>query len=444
MNHDGGKNLVVDPQFSKHEESWRFESPCPALEPKHRVSRSDEKNVRLRIEANGDPRAFGWWRGSVNMKNPGWYRARISAHVDGVESPELSVFAHVGDHYLAPQRIDVGLLELEQEFRIDRIDGPVPITFYLRSAASGSVEFEKPVVVEIPAPAHRRARLATIRFDSDTMMASVDAQRTRIERLVREAGALKPDVITLTEMTTIVGVDKKVYGGYRAAAEPVPEGPTFRMLSDLARSIGSYIIAGLIEQRGAYAYNTGVVIGRDGKLVGQYDKTHLTFGELTAGLSCGDEYPVFDLDFGRIAVHICYDEWFPEVARLYAHKNAEVLFLLVMGGKPITWRTRALDNGIYFVSSSAGPPSMVIDSSGAIIAETHGEGVAYSDVDLEYRKTNVYIDPTLTHGMPTIVPHLRYVADNSLLDENREAMGRYRGTAINGYNRQNQNAESHQ
>lgn len=133
-----------------------------------------------------------------------------------------------------------------------------------------------------------------------------------------------------------------------------------------------------------YNFNTAVLFDRKGEFIGRYDKTHLTIEELFDGLSCGADYPVFDLDFGRIAVHICYDEWFPEVSRLYAHKGAEILFLPVWGGKPMTWRTRALDNNIYFVASSITPPNMVIDSSGRIIAETHDDGIAYADLNLAY------------------------------------------------------------
>ena len=107
---------------------------------------------------------------------------------------------------------------------------------------------------------------------------------------------------------------------------------------------------------------------------------------------------------------------------MYAHLGAEILFLPVWGGKPITWRTRALDNAVYFVSASVNPPSMIIGSSGEILAETHAEGVVYADLNLDLRETNVYRDPTLAHGMPYTVPHLRYCLDESLLDLLHERM----------------------
>jgi predicted amidohydrolase len=240
-------------------------------------------------------------------------------------------------------------------------------------------------------------------------------QRLRIEKKLKEAGVLKPDIVCFTEMCTKCGVSKEV--SYIGLAETVPEGPTCHILSEYAREYGMYVLAGIIEKRGRYIFNTAVLFDRKGKFIGQYDKTHLTFGELVKGLSCGEGYPVFDLDFGRIGIQICYDEWFPEVTRYYAHKGVEILFLPVIGGKPITWRTRALDNGFYFVSASKGPPSMIIDSSGAILSEIHDDGIAYADLNLDYRKVNWYGDPTWTQGMPTIVRQMRHCLDDKYLEK---------------------------
>ena len=58
---------------------------------------------------------------------------------------------------------------------------------------------------------------------------------------------------------------------------------------------------------------------------------------------------------------------------------------------------------------------MIIDSSGAIIAEIHGDGVACADIDLGDRQTNVYRDPTLSRGMPYIAPQMRMTTDDRLL-----------------------------
>jgi len=215
----------------------------------------------------------------------------------------------------------------------------------------------------------------------------------------------------------VVGVPESSFGLHYTVAEPVPTGPVCSILSAKAARYAMYVIAGVLENRNGYLYNTAVIFDRGGRLAGQYDKTHPTMGEMYSGFSCGASYPVFDLDFGRIGIHICYDEWFPEVSRLFAHKGAEILFLPVAGGKPITWRTRAMDSNLYFVSSSITPPSMIIDSSGRILAETHGGGVVSADLDLDRREVNYYRDPTVSFGMPGLAPEMRNVLDDRLTAE---------------------------
>jgi predicted amidohydrolase len=170
----------------------------------------------------------------------------------------------------------------------------------------------------------------------------------------------------------------------------------------------------LIEKDGDKVFNTAVIFDRQGEFAGKYRKTHLHGPEVFAGTSCGDEYPVFELDFGKVGIQTCYDEWFPEVSRVLAFKGAEILLLPVAGGKPITWRVRALDNGVYFVAAGQTPPSMIIDSSGAILAETQTPGFVWADLNLDWRETNIYKDPTLMKGMPTIHPAMRFSADDDL------------------------------
>ena len=418
------KNLVVNPAFSGSAgvpDGWTFVTPRDELAPDYRF---DSAAKRLVLGATGDRHAFGCWRGKVALEVGKWYRAAIEVRSVDIENPRLSVFAQVAQHFLVPRGRWQEEVVLEQLFRHGNEGDGNHVEVYLRAADRGRVEFWEPRVVEVPEPRFRTARVASIRFGESGKPLTLAEQRGRIAVKLEEAGALKSDIAVLTEVCPVVGVPESEYGTFADAAESVPDGPVCRVLSAAANKHRMYVLAGIVERRGPHVFNTAVIFGRDGELVGRYDKTHLTFGELTAGISCGDSYPVFDLDFGRIGVHICYDEWFPEVARYYAHQGVEILFLPVMGGKPITWRTRALDNGCYFVSSSTNPPSMVIDSSGAIIAETHGNGIACADLNLDYRETNWYKDPTLTYGMPCIIPQLRNRLSDRLLAELQQSMSR--------------------
>ena len=412
------------PDANRLHGEWRTDAPRAELAPCARIETGADAEQELVLEGTGDLHAFGCWHRPVRLVPGCWYRASVQARPENIERPALSVFAQCAGHFLTPRLLrsaeqrtaPPGTLSLECTFRHE----PHPseherLELYLRAAPSGRIAWSRAVVTQVPRPPARIARIATIRFGDPPAPLSMAGQRERIAAKLDQAGSMGVDIAALTEFSPVQGVPERAYGSWADAAEPVPDGPVCRVLAEAARRHRMYVIAGVICRRGPHVFNTAVLFDRSGELLGSYDKTHLTFGELRGGISCGTGYPVFDLDVGRVALHICYDEWFPEVARYYAHLGAEILFLPVAGGKPITWRTRALDNRLYFVAAATGPPSMIIDSSGAIIAEIHGDGVACADIDLGDRQTNAYRDPTLSRGMPCIAPQMRMTTDDRLL-----------------------------
>ena len=421
MSKTDSKNLVTNPDFAgegQAPDEWSYVSPRDELALGHSVAADADGKCVLVLEATDDIRAFGCWRGTVKIEPHKWYRASVNVRLIDVEDPTLSVFAQAARHYLVP-RVPWGeQTTLEQLIRSDRDHAYQGDHFeiYLRAATRGRIEISAPSVVEVPEPEFRTARVASVRFDHEVNNLTLEQQRNRLAEQLELAAQIKPDIVATTEFTPVIGVPEANYGTFWDTAEIVPDGPVCQIASAAAKKHNMHVIVGDIERRGPHMFNTAVLFGRDGKFIGQYDKTHLTFGELEFGVSCGDSYPVFDLDFGRIGIHICYDEWFPEVARYYAHQGVEILFLCVAGGKPITWRTRALDNGMHFVAAATGPPAMIIESSGQIIAENHHSGFAWADLNLDYRQTNVYRDPMMSYGIPCIVPQMRNVLDHRLLD----------------------------
>ncbi|HYE33728.1 MAG TPA: carbon-nitrogen hydrolase family protein [Methylomirabilota bacterium] len=176
------------------------------------------------------------------------------------------------------------------------------------------------------------------------------------------------DILCLPEGITVIGNGKS----YAAVSESVP-GPTTERLGKLARQLRSYVVAGLYEREGAVIYNTAVLLGRDGKLVGKYRKTHLPREEWEAGLSPGNEYPVFETDFGKIGLMICWDVQFPEPARAMALKGAEALFLPIWGGSEVLARARAIENHVFLVSSSYDMKTFIVAPDGKVLAEASSE-----------------------------------------------------------------------
>jgi N-carbamoylputrescine amidase len=117
---------------------------------------------------------------------------------------------------------------------------------------------------------------------------------------------------------------------YFRLAEPIP-GPSSRAFQALARKHGVVVIASLFERRAAGLYhNTAVIFDADGRMVGRYRKMHIPDDPLYYEkfyFTPGDTgFRAWDTRFGRIGVLICWDQWYPEAARLTALQGAEILF----------------------------------------------------------------------------------------------------------------------
>jgi N-carbamoylputrescine amidase len=204
-------------------------------------------------------------------------------------------------------------------------------------------------------------------------------------------------------------------------AEAVP-GPTTEALSRVAQKSKVVVIAPLFERRAAGVYhNTAAIIDADGKIAGVYRKMHIpddpayyekfyfTPGDLG--------FPAFNTEAGRIATLICWDQWYPEGARLSALHGAVILFYpTAIGWHPAekaangeaqrdSWRTiqrgHAIANGIYVAAvnrvghetpSEGGEglefwgTSFLCDPQGVVIAEasTNKEEILYGAVDLAH------------------------------------------------------------
>jgi len=109
-----------------------------------------------------------------------------------------------------------------------------------------------------------------------------------------------------------------------ALAEPVPNGPTCEVWVEAARRHDAVIVAGICERAGDSLYNSAAIVGPNG-FIGTYRKVHL-WGAENLFFEPGDlGVPVWKTEFGRMAVAICYDGWFPETYRLAALQGADIL-----------------------------------------------------------------------------------------------------------------------
>src|SRR5581483_94727 len=179
-------------------------------------------------------------------------------------------------------------------------------------------------------------------------------------------------------------------------AEPIP-GPSTAYFSDLAKKHGIYIVVSLYEREGRVVYNVALLIGPDGRVIGKYRKVCLPHAESEAGVMPGSDYPVFETTFGKVGLMVCYDGFFPEVARELIKRGAEVNAWPVWGCDPLLARARANENRVFIVSStymdakSNWMLSAIYDRDGTPLAVAEKWGsVAIAEVDLNEHRVGPY------------------------------------------------------
>ncbi len=233
---------------------------------------------------------------------------------------------------------------------------------------------------------------------------------------IREAAGKGAQIICLQELFRSQYFCREENAELFALAETIP-GPTTERLGPIAREHGVAVIASLFEKRAPGLYhNTAVVLGPDGNIQGRYRKMHIPDDPLYYEkfyFTPGDlGFQNFDTPFGRIGVLVCWDQWYPEGARLTALQGASVLFYpTAIGWHPSekekygsaqldAWRTiqraHAIANGIYVAAVNRvgfeGPEdnglefwgsSFVADPFGQIITEasTNQEEILIAECD---------------------------------------------------------------
>lgn len=276
--------------------------------------------------------------------------------------------------------INNGWYIIEQVYQVPDKVTKAKIDLVFRWSAKGSVYFGGTKLDPANSIPSRKMRIATIHHRPRNTSSATE-NLAQFKEYVEIAGQQKANFVCLSEGITVIGTGKS----YLEVSEPIP-GPTTRFLGNLSKKHNMYIIAGIYERDGPVVYNTSVLIGRNGEVEGKYRKVSLPHEEIDGGLTPGDNFPVFDTDFGRVGMMICWDLQFPEPARMLALRGAEIVFVPVWGGDIILTKARALENQIYIVTSSYDTETAVFDKNGELILQSTEENpVSLIEVDLNRR-----------------------------------------------------------
>ncbi len=386
---------------------WTDHSPRTEIRPAF----SSDEDGSLVITHDQREGLDGSFQKDFGIKGGDWYRFEVKRKITGVSNPRQSCLVRIAwqDNDGKMVRIDerpahsdpaLPMPTAEPEYPVDGVTDAqgwatvggiyktpskatqAIVELHLQWAAGGRVEWRGATLTPCEAPPVRKVRLATIHHRPGGK--SPRANCEEFAPLIADAARQKADLVVLGETIPSANVKAKP----EEIAELVP-GLSTQYFGDLAKQHRLHLVLSLYERDAHLIYNTAVLLGPDGALIGKYRKVSLPPGEAAKGIAPGKDYPVFDTSIGKIGMMVCYDGFFPEVARELTKNGAEVIAWPVWGCNPKLAKARACENHVYLISStfmehdSGWMISAVYDHNGEAIATSGQWGtVAVAEVTL--------------------------------------------------------------
>ena len=396
---------------------WKAAAPREEIRPRFAFEPAGgvDGSGRLIIETDGREGLHGFWTRPFPVEGGKHYRFRVLRKATGLSVPRRNAVVRLlwqnaaGKPVLTEEPLVRGVLpgftpRAEPEYPgdiVERSDGWTEVAAHYRAppqatqavvelhlqwASHARIEWSGVSLAEAAPPPTRLVRLAGVHYRPQGGKSPLENCR-EFAPLIADAARQRADLVVLPETLTFYGLKRS----YADCAEPVP-GPSTEYFGTLARQHNLYIVAGLLEREGALVYNVAALIGPDGNFIGKYRKVALPRGEVEGGIQPGHEYPVFETRFGKLGMMVCYDGFFPEVARQLSARGAEVIAFPVWGCNPLLASARAVENHVFLVSSTYEDVSRnwmltaVYDRAGRPIAQAEKWGtVIVAEVDLNQR-----------------------------------------------------------
>ncbi len=389
---------------------WTAQSPRNEIRPVF----SSDSGSRLSIGADHRTGLNGWWQADLPAKPGTWYRFSVKRKALNMNANEIRRAATVrliwqdkagrsvirdeptfasyrpGENPRAEPEFpkdattDGTWTLVEGTYLVPKTASRVQVELHFRWGPPKSVvEWKNVRFEEVPAPKSRKVKLAAIHFQPRNGTTPKE-KREQFAPLISRAAKKGANLIVLPETLTFY----RTAGTYADCAETIP-GPSTDYFGRLARQHKTHVVAGLLERDQHLIYNVAVLLGPDGKIIGKYRKVTLPRGEIEGGITPGNDYPVFQTSIGRIGMMICYDGFFPEVARELSNNGAELIAWPVWGCNPLLGAARACENHVYVISSTYTDASSnwmitgIYGRDGKVISQASKWGdIALTEVDL--------------------------------------------------------------
>ncbi len=372
-------------------QGWTTWAPRAEIAPRTWVDDLHSRNGGGSLALSGDSNAavFGGWQRALDGIEAGkWYRFRAAYRADGLDYAPKEVVARLdwtrADGKRAGQPDYPWSVTAEGEWNIVTLDAQAPqdaagvnIQLLLMNAPRATVYWDEVSLTPTAAPGRRTVNVTTVNLHPNKSTDPVGEFLALLDRSL-PSGA---DIALLPEGVTVVGTAKS----YADVAETIP-GPTTERLGEFAKRKHVWIVAGVYEREQHTIYNTAVLINREGRVAGRYRKVYIPREELEGGITPGSDYPVFQTDFGKVGMMICWDVQYADPARALALRGAEMILMPIWGGDETLGKARALENHVFLVASGYDYPTYIMAPNGEMLSRAAERGtVATASVDLNRR-----------------------------------------------------------
>ena len=371
-------NLITNGDFQNGRlgglpDGWSLRAARPELAPVFKLAKEDAQQMLL-ATGGGNPDCVGFLTTKAPITLGKTYLFQVTFRVSADLNPqEHLLFQCFGNNaangIFEFKRLGDGWVEGSSKIKyFGEGESKADVRIVFRLSARGKAWVKNISLAETDPVPPRWVKVACTKgaMNADSMPGVLDA-----------AGKAGVDLVLLTEYSR---------GGLHP--ETVP-GPSSGLLSEKARQYRMYVAAGIVrkDEKAGRIYNTVLLYDRQGNLVGMYDKLHPYSPEVNEeGVTPGSAVPVFETDFGKVGVIICYDSWFTDVIQLEALKGAEMILFPSAGFYRSLMPARAADNGVRIVASAWGQYGMW-DTAGRDVQNPNADttvvfdpGQAFKDV----------------------------------------------------------------